>query len=366
MATKPKLVRGRFADERYMGAEPDLSKSENELDFAIAYNWYNYFYNSDDSKKFVQDYFSTADILSKEELDILSDIPPYNFSTDGWNCRILSVGGKLPQKYLDNTVKRIRAAIEIQKSKKKLKVVEKTGTPVADSKYQQTLSLIEIELDKLFKNKYKHEFDCYGFLKSNSVPISVAKDISFFYARLFNELIDALSGDVSVLEGYSNISKKQLQLYFDFVNKLINECDSFTETGKKLKQLNKKPKKVSADKVFKKFKFLEKFEELKLVSFNPTQILASESVITYNTKTRILNWAKALPNTTLSVKGSKLINMDEKESSSKKIRKPETFISEFMSSGKVRAKKLYDDLTTKPGSFNGRINTDIILMRAIK
>ena len=49
-------TRGKFADEKYMGAEPTVDENSTQMDLAHAYNWYNYFYTSEDAKAFTISY----------------------------------------------------------------------------------------------------------------------------------------------------------------------------------------------------------------------------------------------------------------------------------------------------------------------
>jgi len=56
MAKKQKAIRGKFADEKYLGSEPDLRGEVTNAQLAQAYNWYNYFYDSDQAKAWVIEY----------------------------------------------------------------------------------------------------------------------------------------------------------------------------------------------------------------------------------------------------------------------------------------------------------------------
>ena len=68
----------------------------------------------------------------------------------------------------------------------------------------------------------------------------------------------------------------------------------------------------------------------------------------------------------LAVKGSTLLNINEQETKSKKLRKPEVTVPEVMTAGKVPLRKVFDSLSTGFLKTNGRINKDTILLRVVK
>ena len=46
------VKRTKFADEKYLGSEPTVTEESTQVDLAHAYNWFNYFYTSEDAKSF--------------------------------------------------------------------------------------------------------------------------------------------------------------------------------------------------------------------------------------------------------------------------------------------------------------------------
>ena len=53
------VKRPKFADEKYMGAEPSVTMLSSSSDLAQAYNWFNYFYTSEDAKNFTISYLKS-------------------------------------------------------------------------------------------------------------------------------------------------------------------------------------------------------------------------------------------------------------------------------------------------------------------
>jgi hypothetical protein len=109
MARKPKAVRGKFADEKYLGVEPDLRGEVSNAEIINAYNWYNYFYDADQAKAWVIEYLKEYNKTEKELIKNANRIDANYCRTSGWNCRILLLGGDLPQELRERNEKRIRA-----------------------------------------------------------------------------------------------------------------------------------------------------------------------------------------------------------------------------------------------------------------
>lgn len=109
MARKPKAVRGKFADEKYLGVEPDLRDEVTNAQVINAYNWYNYFYDGDQAKSWIIEYLKEFYKTEKELIKNVNRIDANYCRTSGWNCRILLLGGALPQDLQDRNIARIRA-----------------------------------------------------------------------------------------------------------------------------------------------------------------------------------------------------------------------------------------------------------------
>ena len=108
MARKPKAVRGKFADEKYLGAEPDLRGEVSNAQVINAYNWYNYFYDGDQAKSWIIEYLKEFYKTEKELIKNVNRIDSNYCRTSGWNCRILLLGGSLPEELQDRNIARIR------------------------------------------------------------------------------------------------------------------------------------------------------------------------------------------------------------------------------------------------------------------
>jgi hypothetical protein len=113
-------------------------------------------------------------------------------------------------------------------------------------------------------------------------------------------------------------------------------------------------------------KYLKEDNVLKLVSINPVDIIGAQELWVYNVKTRKM--FKYVADDTfgpLSVKGTSILGYDTVKSQGKTVRKPEQKLLEFMKAGKVQLRKFLDEIKAVSIPANGRINKDILLLKAL-
>ena len=166
-------------------------------------------------------------------------------------------------------------------------------------------------------------------------------------------------------EGYSNFTKPQLKKIIAFGDLIIS--DAMKISGEAL--LTRKPRKrktKSPDELVAKMKYCDKFDELKLESIKPRDIIGCSQLFVYNTKTRKLGCYVASDSSGLSVKGSTIIGHSETKSVHKTLRKPEITIPEVLKGGKVFLRNVIAEIRAKESCLTGRINSDIILLRSLK
>ena len=373
MARKPKAVRGKFADEKYLGSEPDLRGDVTDAQVIQAYNWYNYFYDSDQAKVWVMDYLKEFYKSEKELIKNANRIDSNLCRTSGWTCRILLLGGNLSDKLKARNEARIRtlaAAARGKSSDGEAEEVKKEEVkPVISIQERVTnrandlIADIEVQLDNFYRDGVV--FKPSDWLSQHDVKPQIAQRIADYYKPLYAELYDALNGkDDQLKEAYSSWKKTKLKIYLEFVKSIVSAAETRATVVKIRKPRKKKEKPASA--IVSKLKFKEKDDEYKIVSVDPKQIVGCNQLWVFNTKYRTLTVYNAMGPAGLNVKGSTLTGFDEKTSVVKKLRKPEDQIKRLMDGGKVVLRKFMDEIKCKPKSANGRINNETILLRVIK
>ena len=90
------VKRPKFADEKYLGAEPTVTENSTQTELATAYNWFNYFYTSDDAKAFTISYLKSIK-YDKHIITKLGAVKSVELHNIGWNCRLLASGSTLPE-----------------------------------------------------------------------------------------------------------------------------------------------------------------------------------------------------------------------------------------------------------------------------
>lgn len=207
------------------------------------------------------------------------------------------------------------------------------------------------------------QFKVLNLLKGKQAKAAHARIIRDFYAPQLAEYQEAKAGTCEQLkEGYSHISKKNLQKLIDFHNEIVSACEMLMQEAK----VNKKPRAKKAkpvEKIVEKLKYCKANEPLKLVSVNPTDIVGAKELWIFNVKTRKLGKYVAAEFAELGVKGTSIINFNETLSVQKTLRKPEEQLKEFKAAGKVQLRKFLEDIKAVDIKLNGRINEDTVLLK---
>jgi hypothetical protein len=207
------------------------------------------------------------------------------------------------------------------------------------------------------------QFKVLNLLKGKQAKAAHARIIRDFYAPQLAEYQEAKAGTCEQLkEGYSHISKKNLQKLIDFHNEIVSACEMLMQEAK----VNKKPRAKKAkpvEKIVEKLKYCKANEPLKLVSINPADIVGAKELWIFNVKTRKLGKYVAADYQELSVKGTSVVNFNEALSVQKTLRKPEEQLKEFKAAGKVQLRKFLEDIKAVDIKLNGRCNEDTILLK---
>lgn len=355
------------ANTVYAGLEPKFTKELTELDLMKTLNWYSQNKDTKDAYKYASDYFK-----KNLKMDIGETIKEYP-STFGWLCRIISNGGSLSirnQVYFDDKVNEIKAAVIQAKSKPKI-VEQKTTTPVTTiqermgEKIAEVVGELEASIDDYILSGFEKMPAPYGIMHDKTKGAYVPKIVEIFkrHRSEFDEVLT--TEDEQLKEGYSNFTKPQIKKLVAYCDTIITDALKFAEVAKTNRKPRKKKQK-SPDQLVAKIKYLDKFEELKLESIPPKDIIGSLQLWVYNTKTRKLGCYHADDAGGLSVKGSSILNYTEHKSVNKKLRKPEVTLPEILKGGKVYLRNALDSIKAVASPLTGRINSDTILLRIVK
>jgi len=312
MARKPKAVRGKFSDEKYLGSEPDLRGEVSNAQIIQAYNWYNYFYDADQAKAWIIEYLKEFYKSEKELIKNVNRVNSNKCHTSGWNCRVLLLGGNLPDNIKERNIDRIRALAaaasasgedEAEEVKK-----EEVAKPVISIQERVTNRANELigEIEEHLDNYYRDgsTFKPVDWLSQRDVKPMIAQKIADFYKPLYAESYDAINGkDDQLKEGYSSWKKPKLKAYLEFIKSIVASAETRATIVKAARKPRKKKEKP-ASVVVAKLKYKEKDDEYKIVSVDPKQIIGANQLWIFNTKYRTLAVYNAMAPAGLGVKGS--------------------------------------------------------------
>lgn len=371
MAKRVKSVRQTSVEPHEPTIDSSVENIQGELCRIL--NWYSYNKTSDDAKKYFLSY------LKKYDMDVFDKLKTKSSdisitTTIGWLCRIYTLNETLfPTKYLKNIKDETTKVLSVV-TQEELEDVQKTKKPRAgvqehlQNQLKDLLGAIDSEVDKFLSSKCKSEFDMYEWLQQNKTKHVHAKGIADYYEKIvLKELKEAQSGTCQQLaEGYLFLSKKELNTFVAFVEKLIDDANKWQGIAKQISQNNRVPR---AKKPKPALKQVEKLQYMKehgnLKSVPPTQIVGATQLWVYNTKYKSLGVYVCTNVHGFSVKGCTILNYDVNESISKTLRKPEETVPTVLESGKVALRKILPSLRTKEKKLTGRINKDTILLRVV-
>jgi hypothetical protein len=383
MAKKLKAIRGKFADEKYLGSEPDLRGDVTDAQVIQAYNWYNYFYDSNQAKDWIIEYLKEFHKTEKELIKNVNRIDANNCRTSGWTCRILLLGGNISDKLKERNIARIRTLATSSASAGTSDASSDAGSAEAEEgakkeEVKQVISIqervtnrandliadLEVHLDNYYRDGA--QFKASDWLSQHDVKPAIAQRIADYYKPLYSELFDALSGKVPELrEAYSRYSKPKLKAYVEFIKSIVSAAETRAVVAKAVRKPRKKKEKP-ASVVVSKLKYKEKDETYNVVSVDPKQIIGCNQLWVFNSKYRTIAVYNAMGPAGLNVKGSTLTGFDEKTSIVKKLRKPTEQVNKLLDGGKVVLRKYMDEIKCKPKEATGRINNETVLLRIIK
>lgn len=199
-----------------------------------------------------------------------------------------------------------------------------------------------------------------GLIKPNH-----AKIIKDSFANDYSEAIEVVKWkDDDIKEAFSHLTAKTRKAYLAFYEKINTACDTYIITGKAQRK-TRKPKAVSKERLVTKLKYKLNDSDLGIASINPIELIDSQEVWVYNTKTRKIGvFYKDDLTTGMTVKGTTLLGFNETTSRQRTLRKPAEHLKDFKGNARTKYKKAFNALTTSDIKMKGRLNEHIIILKA--
>jgi hypothetical protein len=268
----------------------------------------------------------------------------------------------------------------VVKSKRKAAGTTKTAVAVSSSRIVKkqkwpfiavdgpvAFALIHVDalLEKISKKKLK-SYDESNVTQLRKLDVKQIKELSDHYKLTATTMKLASSGDEFYIEAYSNFTKPQLKLALEYL-KQIKSLQPDLEARGKIRLGSQTPrakKQKPPSQLVQKALYLTADEETGVTSLHPQELLGASELWVYNVKTRKLGCYYATDDQGLSIKGTTILNYDEKRSTTKTIRKPKTQVYEFTQGGIKWMRGYWGSIRSTPQAISPRLSRDTLILKA--
>ena len=383
LKTRPKktVVRQpKFMDEKFTGPEPvwtDAKKwSPDKLrqEITHALYFYNYYMTAADMRKYVVEFGQQYLKWGKAEISAFAECEDSRVGiTIGSVSKMILRGAPMAHdaEFITTKIAELLAYGNSRIAEKKQtvakQVVKRNVQDHMRDKLSDTIGDLEVMFDALIEGSTETP-DFMAYFREQNMPQALVSRIREKYAEQYAELLESQNkkGDAALREAYAWMTKAVFKRYDTWYKTLFDALTTYGTVKSAVRKV-RKARPVSKEKLVKKVKFLQKFDELNLVSISPVDVLNSTELWVYNIKTRkIGKYVADSSSGVLGIKGSTIIGYDEKLSVAKTLRKPKEQIKEFQTAGKVALRKFLDNIRAVEIALTGRLNGDTILLKSVK
>ena len=381
MAVKTKS-KGKGFDERGTGPEPvwDTERALTMDDKTFSHHmnnslrYYAYHYSTKDLKKNVVSWMQDNG-YEKVDIDAFIKSPAGHLGITA--CSLATAhkrGMPLKEDAIEFIKERIEYVSKIVDIDADEEVVEQKATAPAQVKTIQdrlqektdaNLAHFDGLVDELISGN-KVDPKAFEYFKANNVPQAQLSKYTEWAEQYVAELKEAQAGqDEDLAESYKHYKAADFKRMYAFFDKFDQAIDQYRQVKKQTKKARVK-RAPNKEKAVSKMKYLKEDNNLKLASINPVDIIGAHELWVYNVKTRkMFKYVADDILGPLNVKGTTVLGFNPAKSIGKTVRKPEQVLSEFMKAGKVQLRKFLDDIKAVSIPANGRINKDILLLKAL-
>ena len=358
-----------LSETKYLGDEPIWTGEQtNESSLVYAYNWYRASLEPKVARLVLVDYMQYTKQYSQDDIDVLDYVEDWRFEATNLPAlgRMIMRGLKPTERQQERLNTEIPLLLvrgqerrdATRESARRLKV--KVAPPAPKDPAGDAMSMIEIALDA------GTAVDAAGILKMHQPRPADLKNDTERMMRLVQEVQHALDRtDEQCVEAYRSYTKKQLRDLLARYAGVLQAINLYCSANIKQPTVRKtRPK--SPEKLVAKLRYLDRFDELGLVSTSPKDIIGATEVILYHVERRYVYRYVAPLGSKLSVRRSMIEGYDPDQSFRKKIKPTSDVLKRLMSGGIKSIAKTFEAIKTKPAVVNGAVNNQMIILRAGK
>lgn len=374
---KKKRITQKNLDEKYTGPEPIYTGPVTNSEISWGFNYYNYHHNVKDAKKFIVEYLVERN--RKDDSKMVKACPDvFVLSTYGWLAKMAINGAEfdeLVQEKLDRHIDYLCTQGFNKQEQKEEKKEERQVGPTIQERVKEQAFDIGAELEK-WKDMCTGQGDTWAlvslqnkpldYLRANGCNQAHARVIKKEYQLELDEINQALlKSDEDLVEGYSHMSTSDKHRFVKFLQDVIDACDMIIgESLANRKQRTKKPK--SAEKQVAKLKYCVKNDELGIVSEKPVTLIGATAAIIYQTKFRKIGVLIADDSMGFKAKGTTILNVNEKLSVRKTLRKPKDQLKECKGLSRTKFDKWFTGINAVETRLTPRFGDDTIILKVFK
>jgi hypothetical protein len=340
----------KAAEQTYIGKEPIYTHEINRIELAQALNWYNYFYDIKETKKWILEYMKWHGGYTREDIQKYKSSKSREITqTKASIARLLTNGAIFDNSLNEHILKVIEEYEGEHETETRISHKENPNQLIAD-------------LDDILDIHFRNDYGELEFCQSET-----SKIIENASRLEYNKAIEYYTGILDFVENsgeYDNRPKRAIKRYISFLSHIIASLGYVKEVKKR--RVIRKPRKTR-DKTFDHFEYLVDSNEYNISSIKPEKILESQILWAFDTKYRILKKFVAKPNENLGVHRKAITNWDENQSYMIRLRKPKDVLPFVVKDGKRKIENCLKNLTAKTSPMNStRLSKSTLLIRNFK
>jgi hypothetical protein len=278
----------------------------------------------------------------------------------------------------DKAVKRIPDVEEVAENISKPKVISPLQR-LQDKVSETVIADLEEMIDSWTKDLTKNAspIDVKTAVQKYDIPLKGYAFVMNWLKKYQKEITEAVEKtDEYSVESYSHIKASVLKSWKKSFDTMIKDLEEIELKRKKIRSKTRNKKRApknrfqaitQMNKKVKSLKYLDKDSDYSIKSIDPKEIIGAKDLWVFNTKNQQLVYFTALGREGLDIKGTTIINYNDKLSYRMKLRKPENVLPHIKpSAGETKIANVIKDLKTKKYETTGRINNNIVLLKASK
>jgi hypothetical protein len=346
--------REKLTQEYVYGVEPTWKEGEitddnyqSELGTSLYY--YSNCISSAKRKQWAIEYLSTIHGFDEDKLKV---IPEFYIERLGTIKKMIDNGFVMNPDHLKRIVEPIPALIERFKIIPQVKVKPRAKPdPMLVHQYELLDTIVDNVVMGARSWKKPEIID--------SLTNPQLKGVIYHYTQELAEIQSVLDKtDKDLVEAYIDTTERELKRLIKMYKAIITALQShLTIPIKKQRKKRVIPKSRQVSKLH----YMKKCDKLGITSIDPRYIIGAKKLLVFNTNNRVLMF---ITSNDLAVKGSTLINFDEKFSSGKTIRKPESKLKEFINATHPRVNSIYHKINAVEKKLTGRVNKHCLILKA--